>query len=166
MKHKKGVRFYSAISAQLAREMKVVFSPETRIKTMCSSQGISLNVSSCPDFLKILLCLHFLPLHITEDPLKYSLAMYHCALFSQHILHTLSIFLSPFFLSFLCLLPPMCYTTMTMVFAIGTQSRAVYSSFNRISCRVETLSRCQEASAATKDVFARSSAGRCSLPLL
>lgn len=39
------------------------------------------------------------------------------------------------------------------VFAIRTQSRTVYTSCNRIICRIGTLSRCQGASATTKDVF-------------
>ncbi len=116
----------------------------------CSFLGISLSLSSCPDFLNILPCLHFLPLHITEDPLKYSLAMYHCALFSNTS-YTPSPSLSS--LSFLCLLHPTCYTTMTIVFVIRTQSRTVYTSSNRISCRAGTLSRCQKASATTADVL-------------
>lgn len=131
-------------------------------KTLWSSLRISLNVSS---HLGSSYCRRttaksvfiFLALHITEDPLKYSSVMYHCAPFFQHILHTL-------------LVPPLsipCSLSVASkvlyndddssrrpgsVFAISMQNRTVYTSCNRISCRAGRLSRSQKASATTKDV--------------
>lgn len=51
------------------------------------------------------------------------------------------------------------------VFEIRMQSRTVYTSRNRISCRAGTLSRCQKASKATRHLV-QSPRGCHSLPLL
>lgn len=131
-------------------------------KTLWSSLGISLSVSShlrssycrCTTAKSVFI---FLALHITEDPLKYSPVMYHCAPLFQHILHTLSV--PP--LSIACSLSIASKVLYNdddssrrpgSVFAISMQNRTVYTYCNRTSCRVGTMSRSQKASATTKDV--------------
>lgn len=74
-----------------------------------------------------------LPHLITEDLLKYSSAMYHCAPFSRRVLHTLPLRL-PSATAPLCLSRPKCYTTMTTAARVP----GFVPSCNRISCHVGT----------------------------
>lgn len=103
--------FHSGISLT-AFKNNFLLKHEVKQWLLCSSMGIKI----CPGVLVSLRSSDYHRYKAKKNssffffPLKYSSAMYHCALLSQHILHTLSL-LS--LLPFLCLLHPKCYTMMT-----------------------------------------------------
>lgn len=141
MSYERGVQFHSARHFPLKHGGKLwtLFHPGN--KSQCPRVPISFRSS----YVFI-----FLSLHITEDVLKYSSAMYHCALFSPNTSYTPSLSLLSVAFS-LSVASKMLYNDDDSsrcpgcVFAIKTQSRTAYSSWNRISCLVGTLSRSQKA---------------------